>query len=129
MDTRPVARGLYRAQGQVRPYSKTLERGAVGSLAGLDGRSKPARLVRQLEAQLFEHLGGDPTVPQRLLIERVCKMKLQLDALEDKLSEGHWSPHDQRTYSGLNNAFRLALTTLDKMKAPARRRSPPLEEV
>jgi hypothetical protein len=106
-----------------------LERGAVGSLAGLDGRSKSARLVRQLEGQLIEHLGGNPTVPQKLLIERVCKMKLQLDALEEKLAEGHWSPHDQRTYSGLNNAFRLALTTLDKMKAPGRRRAPPLEEV
>jgi hypothetical protein len=114
-------------QGPVRPYSSILHRGAIGSLAGLDGRSARGRFVRQLELQLIEHLGGSPSVPQRLLIERVIKMKLQIDALEERLAEGSWTPHDARTYGGLSNAFRLAVRELGVK--PAKARAPSLDEV
>ena len=59
-----MARGLYRGKGRVRPYSRIFERGAVGSINELDGRTREARLMRKLEAELLAHLGGNPTIVQ-----------------------------------------------------------------
>ena len=92
------------------PYSRTLRRGAIGIL--VDGRSERGRLIRDMERQLIEHVGGAPTITQRLLIDRAIKTRLQLDALDEKLAAGNWTPHDQRTFGGLQNAFRLALREL-----------------
>ncbi len=61
---------------------------------------------------MIEHIGGAPSITQRLLIDRAIKTRLQLDALDEKLAAGNWTPHDQRTFGGLQNAFRLALREL-----------------
>jgi hypothetical protein len=89
----------------VGPYSRKLRRGAIG--ASVDGRSAEGRFIRDLERQLVDHVGGEPSVLQRLLIDRLVKVRLQLDALDDKLAAGNWTPHDQRTYGALLNALRL----------------------
>jgi hypothetical protein len=123
-----MTRALYDSRVQVRPYSRILDRGAIGSLGKLDGRSAQGRLVRHLEAELVAHIGGNPTIAQRLLIERVIKMRLQLDALDMKLMNGGWTAHDTRTYGGLANAYRLTIRMLDNMK-PGRGKAPSLEEV
>ena len=44
--------------------------------------------MRQLEAELLAHLGGNPTIGQRLLIERICKMRLQLATFDEKIAAG-----------------------------------------
>lgn len=87
------------------PYSRSLRRGAIGS--SLDGRSTMGRFVRDLEKQLIDHVGGNPSITQRLLIERMIKVRIQLDLLDEKLASGEWTPHDSRTYGGLLNAYRL----------------------
>ena len=87
------------------PYSRVLRRGAIG--ASLDGRSTMGRFVRDLEKQLIEHVGGNPSITQRLLIERMIKVRIQLDLLDEKLASGEWTAHDSRTYGGLLNAYRL----------------------
>lgn len=65
-----------------------------------------------MERQLIEHVGGAPSITQRLLIDRAIKTRLQLDALDEKLAAGNWTAHDQRTFGGLQNAFRLTLREL-----------------
>jgi hypothetical protein len=87
------------------PYSRKLRRGAIG--ASVDGRSAEGRFIRDLERQLVEHVGGAPSIAQKLLIERLIKIRLQLDGLDAKLTAGTWTPHDGRTYGGLHNAYRL----------------------
>ena len=109
----------------VRTYSRIFRR---GNLAQLDGRSVEGRLVRRLEAELVAHIGGNPTIAQRLLIQRICTMRLQLDAFGEKLETEEWTAHDTRTYSGLSNAYNRALRELDRMK-PNKTRTPSLEEV
>jgi hypothetical protein len=127
-DRGQISRGLSQSRSQVRPYSRILDRGAIGSLGKLDGRSAQGRLVRHLEAELVAHIGGNPTIAQRLLIERVIKMRLQLDAFDAKLTKGGWTAHDTRTYGGLANAYRLTIRELDRVK-PGRVKAPSLEEV
>lgn len=94
------------------PYSRRLQRGAIG--ASLDGRSELGRFVRHLEAELVAHVGGAPSITQKLLIDRIIRTRLQLDALDEKLAAGSFAPHDQRTYGALLNAHRLGLRELGK---------------
>src|SRR5438046_193915 len=93
-------------RGPIGPYSAVLRRGVIGE--AIDGRSTIGRLARDLEAQLVRHVGGNPSVTQRLLIELAVKTKLQADAFTTKLASGDWTGHDQRTYNALLNAHRLA---------------------
>ena len=101
---------------RVGPYSRKLQRGAIGDC--VDGRSAEGRFIRDLERQLVDHVGGSPSVTQRLLIERIIKIKLQLDELDGKLTSGDWTAHDQRTYGALLNAQRLCLRELGLGPAP-----------
>jgi hypothetical protein len=113
-------------QRPIGPYSVRLQRGALGAIA--DGRSATGRFIRRLEAELTAHCGGSTTITQRLLIDRVIRIRLQLDALDEKLSAGTWTPHDQRTYGGLLNAFRLHMRELGIKSAPERK-APSLSDI
>ena len=103
------------------PYSRLLRRGAIGKLA--DGRSTLGRFIRHLEAELVAHVGGHPTITQRLLIERLIKTHVQLDLLDEKLGRGDWTANDSRTYGGLLSAMRL--TTRELGLQPASANEPP----
>jgi hypothetical protein len=102
------------------PYSRALRRGAIGT--SIDGRSTFGRYLRDLEAQLVRHCGGplSITITQRLLIDRLIKVTVQLDALDQRLmrSDG-WTDHDSRTHGGLINRQRLLLREIGfKQQAP-----------
>ena len=53
------------------------------------------RYLRDLEAQLIVHCGGAPTITQRLLIERLMRTTVQLNALDEKLlASDDWTDHE-----------------------------------
>jgi hypothetical protein len=56
------------------PYSRPL------ALAKLDGRTREAALVRRVRAELTAHVGGNPTFPQRMLIDRAAVLALRMPA-------------------------------------------------
>jgi hypothetical protein len=101
---------------QLGPYSRKLRRGVISDK--VDGRSTLGRFCRDLEAQLVAHIGGAPSVTQRMLIERAIKVQIQLDMLDTKLMSGDWTPHDQRTHGALLNALRLTCRELGMKAAP-----------
>ncbi|HEX3861080.1 MAG TPA: hypothetical protein VHY35_05255 [Stellaceae bacterium] len=115
---------MARNQDRIGPYSRKLRRGAIGS--STDGRSAEGRFIRDLEAQLIAHVGGSPSIAQKLLIDRIIKTTMQVDALDAKLAEGTWTDHDSRTHGGLINRQRLLLREIG-MK-PAAARQPTLAE-
>jgi len=93
----------------------------------IDGRSTIGRLIRDLEAQLYEHIGGREaaTITQKLLVARLIRVYLQISALDEKLSSGDWTDKDARTYGGLQNALRLTCRELG-MTQPPRDKAPSL---
>jgi hypothetical protein len=97
-------------RGSAGPYSKIFERGPLAP--SVDGRSMEGRLIRKLERELITHIGGAPSITQRLLIERIIKTHLQLRALDEKLAGGTWTDHDRRTQAALANGLRLCLRDL-----------------
>jgi hypothetical protein len=113
-----VARKTQADRRKTGPYSRTLRRGAIGTLC--DGRSATGRYVRDLEQQLVAHCGGAPTITQRLLIDRLVRTTIQLNGLDEKLLAGDgWTDHDSRTHGGLINRQRLLLRELGLVRAPA----------
>jgi hypothetical protein len=115
-----------RERRKLGPYSRALRRG-IGAATAIDGRSAEGRYLRDLEQQLIAHCGGSPTITQRLLIERLIRTTVQLQALDTKLAAGDsWTDHDSRTHGGLINRQRLLLRELG-LKGAAER-APSLAE-
>jgi hypothetical protein len=107
------------------PYSRRLEAG-IASL--IDGNTAEGNFARKLQVELTDHVGGSPTITQRLLIDRTVSIMLKIERFEAKIDSGEWTAHDSRTYGGLNNALRLMLRALDGGKPP-KARAPSLAEV
>lgn len=101
---------MARNHQMVGPYSKRLRRGSIG--CSVDGRSAEGRYIRDLEAQLTAHIGGAPNIALKLLIDRIVKTSMQIDALDAKLASGNWTDTDARTHGGLVNRQRLLLREL-----------------
>src|SRR3954452_4736963 len=47
-----------------------------------DGRSAEAQYLRRIRDELRQHVGGSPSIAQRLLIDRVAHVALRLSALD-----------------------------------------------
>jgi hypothetical protein len=121
----PFTPASKRSRQRLGPYSRRFQRGVIADL--FDGRSAEGRFVRRLEAELIAHVGGAPTITQRLLIDRLIKIRLQLDLLDAKLVRSKWTAHDSRTHGGLCNAFRLTAQALGLQPPAAREKS--LDEI
>jgi len=68
-------------------------------LAKLDGRTREARLVRSVRADLTAHVGGHPSATQTALIERAVQLTLRVAAMDRKYARtGAMTDHDTRTY-------------------------------
>lgn len=118
-------RSLFDRHSPVRPNSRILRRGAIGSLGKLDGRSAQGRLVRRLEGELLAHLGHEPSIAERLLIDQIVKLRLLLDALGEKMMNGSFTDLDRRCFGAAHNAMRLALREIGLK--PASSRNQPLD--
>lgn len=101
------------------PHSRKLKRGAIAD--NFDGRSEDGRYVRDLEKQLTDHVGGNPSITERLLIQRIIELCMRLNTLDAQLNNSPqtWTSFDDRTYCGIQSGFRLALRELGfKPKPP-----------
>ncbi|HEV2546259.1 MAG TPA: hypothetical protein VGU20_02890 [Stellaceae bacterium] len=93
----------------------------------LDGRTREAKRLRQIEADLVAHLGGPERVnaAQRLLIERVSVDLLRLAMFDTKTAAGQLSDLDSRIMHALRNSTRLTLRDLGAIGALAPEEPPP----
>ena len=97
------------APKNIRPIGATSRRNAIRRL---DGRTAEARYLKQVRNELFAHVGGHPTAPQKLLIERVAVDMLRLQLFDYEMALGTLSEHDARAAHALRNSVRLALRDL-----------------
>lgn len=102
------------------PYSRTLNRGAIG--ASVDGRSREGKFMRSIERQLTDQVGGAPTPLQKLTISRLARVALRLELFDEKLTTGKkLTEHDSRVYGALHNSFRLLVRELSAKQPPAKK--------
>lgn len=90
----------------------------------IDGRSAEARRMKAIRAELVEHVGGNPSTAQRLLIDRVAMLLLRMELMDrEALAGSPMTDIDQRAYLGWNNAVSRALRHLglDSKEQPKRK--------
>src|ERR1700704_3296660 len=63
------------------PYSRALDRGAVGAL---NGNTREAKFIKAYAATLMEHVGGNPSIVQRQLITRAARLACHLELWDEK---------------------------------------------
>jgi hypothetical protein len=63
------------------PYSRVIDRGALGTI---NGRSREGKFLRAYELALIEHVGGRPSATQRALITRTARLALHLELLDER---------------------------------------------
>ena len=89
----------------------------------LDGRTREARLLKQIRRDLTAHVGGVPTATLAGLIERAAWLTLHLTMIDGKVAAGsRLTDHDARSYLGWANALSRILRQIGlsaaKPKAP-----------
>ena len=105
--------------------SRVLRRGSLGDQ--IDGRSREGRFLRDVERELVAHVGGKPTVTQKLLIRRLARGLLRLELLDERITRGELNDHDARTFSALSNAVRLTARELGVQAAASVEKPPSLD--
>jgi len=106
---------------RIGPYSRP------SGLAKLDGRTREARLMRNLRARLVEHVGGKPSATQAALIDRAVWLSLHVAQLDQRTAEGGaMTEHDARTYLAWSNSFTRTLRELGLEAAPSPIKPDPL---
>jgi hypothetical protein len=99
------------------PYSRVIDRGAIGGL--IDGRSREGRFLRAYERQLAEHCGNNPSIVQRALIQRAARLALHLELMDERSLAGDhvFTTHDHNHYVGWSNALARLLSRLGAQPA------------
>lgn len=94
-------------------------------LPGVDGRSLWARLYRDTQQALTDHLGGDSRTsePQRLLIRRCTALEVELLALESRFTQAREQGEEPQAgdldlYARLGNAQRRFLEGIGLQSVP-----------
>lgn len=89
-----------RAKRRIDPYSRP------GRWAKVDGRSNEAVLARDVRAALVQHVGGNPSAVQSILIQRAVMLSVHLAMMDRKaLEDGALSLHASRQYLAWNNGL------------------------
>ena len=104
------------------PYSRDIV------LARPDGRTKEARLLKQVRQELTRHLGGKLTAPQRALVERAAYLQLRRAVLDQHMIDGTFSDFDSKQYLAFANSLRRALSSLG-LDASAAEKPPSLDDI
>lgn len=90
------------------------------TLAKLDGRTREARLMRQVRQELTQHCGGNPSATQRALIERAVNLTVRIAAMDQRFAEtGTQTEHDARTYLAWSNTLTRTMRHLGLKGAAA----------
>jgi hypothetical protein len=87
----------------------------------IDGRSREGRFLTAYERQLLDHIGSNPSVTQRCLIQRAARLALHLELMDERSLAGDhvFTQHDHNHYVSWSNSLARMLTRLGLQSAPA----------
>jgi hypothetical protein len=124
-----VNRKLAVGRGEMGPYSRVIDRGAIGK--AIDGRSREGRFLRSYENALIEHCGGQPSIVQRCLINRASRLALHVELMDERVLAGNHvlTMHDNQHYLAWSNALGRTLARLGLQPASATQPNASLQDV
>src|SRR3954453_5306706 len=78
---------------RIGPYSRP------GRLQAVDYRTSEGQLLTQVRQELTQHIGGKPTAPQRILIDRAAMLLLRITLMDmHEAKTGYMSEKNAREY-------------------------------
>jgi hypothetical protein len=87
--------------------------------AGLTTDAREGKFLAGVRADLMRHVGGSPSITQRVLIERAAMLTLQLARMDAKaLKAGAMSEHASREYLAWSNTLTRTLAALGMRGEP-----------
>ena len=96
-----------RAKRRLAPFSRKPPLGKI------DLRTRAARLMKAVRAELVAHVGGSPSAPQAAIIEQLVQLKLRLATLDRRFTEsGDLTPENAQTYLALSDSHARLLEQL-----------------
>jgi hypothetical protein len=103
-----------------------------GSIKVVSGQSAWNRSVRNTSAAMAQHLGGDLTEPEKMLVRRVAVFEAEMQLMELNIARSRFEKREPEEkyidlYSRLVNAQRRLLETVG-MKRVAKDITPSLSE-
>jgi hypothetical protein len=114
-----ITTALARNSEIVGPYSRAIDRGAVGW--SISGRSREGRFLRAYERMLTDHLGGKPSRVQAELIRRCSRLALHLELQDERsMQRSEMSDHASRQYLAWHGALIRTLRELGLQGAAPR---------
>ena len=93
----------------VSPYARvtsTRRNQQKRGLVVVDGNSPEAHFLRRVQKQLVEHLGGNPTVAERALVNRIAWIELRCLMLDQKALSGNETAYDDHVYLAHANSLK-----------------------
>jgi hypothetical protein len=89
------------------PFSRALRRGAI------DNRSREGRFLAAARHRLIQHLGGNPSTTQVVLIDRIAWLMLHTFMLDQRIASGEsWGENDRKCYLAFSNSLVRSLREL-----------------
>ena len=96
-----------KTKDDIGPYS------AIERLLNVDGRTRIGKLLRDVRAALFEHVGGSPNPAQQLIIHQATIKTTRLVLLERRvLSDHSMEEGDKHQWLAWSNSLRRDLESL-----------------
>jgi hypothetical protein len=98
--------------------TNAVKHGAYGDLSkrNLDQRSKLARALREVEGELVDAVGGDPSPQEKILIDRVVFKLARVTLFEAETLTGGNGADEH--YLAWSNSIRLDLQAIGLKRAP-----------
>ena len=85
--------------------------------------------MARVRAELTQHLGGKPTAPQRILIDRAAALSLRLHLMDrESARSGEMTERNGRQYLAWSNSLTRVLNQIGLTAAPAPKDSRPFWE-
>ena len=105
LEAQPVPKGHFRRR--IGPHSLN------ASIATLDRRTNAAKVLKKITSDLLDHL-GDPTAPQRLIVQGAAFKALRVALFADRMLNDDDAPSEKGDHNLLawSNSLRLDLQAL-----------------
>ena len=100
----------------------------AASLATVDKRTFAGRIIAQVRVEMIQHVGGDPSVAELLLIENIATKSCRVALLARALAAGEDIGADPHHILAWQNSLRLDLQALG-LKRRSRDVTPTLKDV
>jgi hypothetical protein len=81
-------------------------------LPKIDGRTRAGRVAKAFRQDLINHVGGDPDIIQREIIERCVFLQLKCSLMDQKIAGGKDTEYDSKTYLAWSASLQRALLKL-----------------